>query len=59
MGKTTRYHPISLPVIRGAAAYGGIILGRIVQRTCNETLQTASYSVEIKEIQRPLTPWNY
>jgi hypothetical protein len=50
MGKTTLYHPVSLPVIRGAAAYRHFKLGKISQLKSNYELSSASYSVPIVEL---------
>jgi len=47
MGKTTRFHPVSLPILRESARAGGIRLGRIHQDILSDDRQTAVYTVEI------------
>jgi len=52
MGKTTRYHPISLTVLRGAAAWSGYTLGHITQTVCDVETQSATYIAEIVAIKQ-------
>lgn len=49
MGLTTRFHPISLPVIRGGAAYSGYKLGRIRQSELSEDRKRATYITNIED----------
>jgi hypothetical protein len=48
MGKTTRYHPYSLPLIRGMAAYEGIKLTNIRQTTSSIERGIAWYNCNLK-----------
>jgi len=48
MGKTTRFHPVSLHVIRGGAAYCGYKLGRIRQTELSEGRTRAKYVTTIE-----------
>jgi hypothetical protein len=47
MGKTTRFHPVSLPIIRENARQCGFTLGRIHQDKISTDERTALYSVNI------------
>jgi len=48
MGKTFRFHPVSLHVIRGGAAYCGYKLGRIRQIELSEHRTRAKYVTTIE-----------
>jgi len=48
MGATVRFHPISLHVIRGGAAYCGYRLGRIRQIELSEDRTCAKYVTTIE-----------
>lgn len=47
MGKTTRFHPVSLPIIRENARQCAFILGRIHQDALKLDGKTALYTIEI------------
>lgn len=47
MGKTTRFHPVSLHVIRGAAEYCGFKFGKIRQTSFESEAKFAEYEAEI------------
>ena len=49
MGKTTRFHPVSLYVIRGALDYGGIRVNRIRQESLINT-EVGSGALYITEV---------
>lgn len=49
MGKQTRFHPVSLNIIRGAAEYSGFKLGKLRQYDNSEVLGYARYTVQILE----------
>ena len=53
MGKTTRFHPVSLAVIRGGLAYGGITVKRIRQIDCyiGTADASAQYVTEIADMK--------
>ena len=48
MGTTTRFHPLGLSVIRGAAQYGGFLLGRIHQTSLGFGGTSAHYTVQLR-----------
>jgi hypothetical protein len=50
MGKVTRFHPISLHVIRGAAEYGGFRFGLIHQLNSLPDLLCARYEAVIMQV---------
>jgi len=50
MGKQTRFHPVSLNVIRGAAEYCGFRLGRIQQLSFDPKTETARYRVALLDM---------
>jgi len=50
MAKTTLYHPISLYTLRGAAQWGGFVLGQIKQLESDVENQCAYYAVTLKVI---------
>jgi hypothetical protein len=56
MGKTTRFHPVSLHVIRGAAAYGGFGLGTLRQVQLSTDGRHAWYRAEIVNWPKGLKP---
>lgn len=47
MGKQTKFHPVSLNVLRGAAEYGGFKLGKVRQLTYEEWSNSASYKCDL------------
>jgi len=50
MGKTTKYHPIPMSVIRGSAEYCGFKFGRIKQTQVNAEIGRAWYIVDVDVI---------
>lgn len=50
MGKTTRFHPVALPIIRECARVASIRLGRIQQDKISDDQMTAVYTVEIQAV---------
>lgn len=50
MGKITRYHPVSLHVVRGAAEYCGFKFGQVKQTKSDPTGLSATYHVTIEKI---------
>lgn len=50
MGASTKYHPVSLHVIRGAAEYCGWKFGKITQLSGDQERNTARYRAEIEVI---------
>lgn len=50
MGKTTRFHPVSLYVIRASAQWVDFTFGRIKQLWCDPDRGVARYEAEIKSI---------
>lgn len=49
MGKTTLYHPVSLPAIRGALSYKGFRVAKIKQHAMDLSRGAALYSAEITD----------
>lgn len=47
MGRTTRFHPVSLRVIHGAAEFSGFRIGKLRQTDVNEPEGTAQYDAPI------------
>lgn len=47
MGKTTRIHPVALPILRESARQGGIRLGRIHQDKISDDQLSALYTAEV------------
>lgn len=58
MGKQTKFHPVSLNVLRGAAEYGGFMFGKIRQLSYEEVNNSAVYKCDITKIPNncDLTP---
>jgi len=54
MGKTRRYHPVSLHVIRGAAEYCGWKFSYITQIDCEPERQRARYTAQIELIPKKM-----
>jgi len=52
MGKITRYHPISLHVVRGAAEYCGFKFGTLKQVKSDPTGLTATYKAQVTVIPK-------
>lgn len=52
MGKLTRYHPISLHVIRGAAEFCGWKFGKIKNLLFDEHQSTATYRCDVERHPR-------
>ena len=50
MGKTTLYHPVSLLVIRGAAAFGGYRLGKLRQLAVDTQHGYAIYTTPLLHV---------
>jgi hypothetical protein len=50
MGKTTRLHPVSLNVIRGAAEFGGVVFAKIRQVNYDVEANCAEYVATIKTL---------
>jgi len=59
MGKTTRSHPVSLYVIRGATDYCGFKFGRIRQKGFDLQSNTAWYETTIEKMPEGLTGKNF
>lgn len=51
MGKITRYHPISLHVVRGAVEYCGFKFGALKQSASDPTGLTATYVAEVTKLR--------
>src|SRR5215510_4350411 len=54
MGKTTLIHPVGLHVLRGAAQYGGFVLGRLKQTDLYNDNQNAIYDTPVKSVPADL-----
>jgi len=54
MGKTLRYHPVSLNVIRGAVEYVGFRVGKLRQTQANVEDKSAAYVTEVEELPEDL-----
>jgi hypothetical protein len=52
MGKQTRYHPVSLAVIHGAAEFAGFKLGKLRQVDVDEAEGMAQYIAPILQIPK-------
>jgi len=50
MGKTTKFHPVSLHVIRGAAEYCGFKFGKIKQKIAHPDRGAAEYTAELVQV---------
>lgn len=47
MGKQTRFHPVSLNIIRGAAEFAGFKLGKLRQNAPADDSNPAKYTVQL------------